>query len=172
MRCKARRGEENEEPVLLCSTGGVTPDIFVEMMLSKLERERARSGGQLALCSHLSVIRLPKHASICQIELKAHSGHGNSEFPFFLANEVARTQERRGHSKGLGTEKPFYSEDSFFLKRQTALTVRWRLFLHFKIFPLDFFSPLPLVVLRHVVKQSYLSLLFWEEYPEISTNDH
>lgn len=116
MRCKARRGEENEEPVLLCSTGGVTPDIFVEMMLSKLERERARSGGQLALCSHLSVIRLPKHASICQIELKAHSGHGNSEFPFFLANEVARTQERRGHSKGLGTEKPFYSEDSFFFE--------------------------------------------------------
>jgi len=44
MRCKAGRGEENQEPVLLCSTGGLTPDIFVGTMLSKLERERVRSG--------------------------------------------------------------------------------------------------------------------------------
>lgn len=50
MRCKATRGEENEEPVLLCSRGGVTPDIFVGMMLSKLERERARSGDGTGTC--------------------------------------------------------------------------------------------------------------------------
>ena len=46
--------------------------------------------GELALCSHLWVTRLPKHASICQTEFKAHSSHGNSEFPFLLSSEVAK----------------------------------------------------------------------------------
>lgn len=130
--------------------------------------------GELALRSCLWVIRLPKHASICQIEFKAHSSHGNSEFPFLLSSKEARTQERGDAAKGWVQKSLFVLRTPFFLKRQTMLNVSWRLFLHFTVSPgfclgcfCGFFSTLPLFVLRHVVKQSYPSLLFWEEYPTL-----